>query len=406
MSSSFGADVSAAASLSILSFLASIVQGSTSLGDGIFLQITWGILMSIAPNLTNESSLGADGIRIITLFMYVRMVVMTPYLLWRLWKGHQKRQAEEVTSPASVSSIDTLSSPTKRGLFAALPPHIFSIRLFWLLMIPNTVWCILGVVILKGANSGQIALCMGILCITFSTLYVGLKLWNLSASDGMPKLLKSILSPRFLVEGTKDQITIPAQVCCFIAFNLAGLMTALAGIGGPPMMVTIVLFSIPMDLTRFTFPIGTLVGAFLRLIFAVYYGVLKVELWPFYLPATVFGLIGLDIGVRIGNVLSPSTYSAAIFLLLNLAGIVMLTSNLFVTVPALLGAIGALLVMHFGLFRSASPADAEAAVKDLPPIVDEVVTSVSSFEVQQKEDTDRRSFTEIETLENALHFSC
>jgi len=382
------ADLIAGCFLSFFSFLASVIQGSTSLGDGIFLQISWGILTQLAPWITTESSLGADGLRVITMFMYARLVVIPPYLLWRLWSGHQANQKKDElkwqqemkeyeqqqqqsqnglgvisSSPTFDSSsaltigtsvvVSSTSSNPNPTLISSPPtkpekPAMFSPRLFWLLAVPNVFWCIMGVVILQNVKSQQIAVYLGTICITFSFLYMALKMWKVSpARHSMPLWLQHLLSPQFLVEGTKDKITLHAQISAFLAFNLSGLMTTLAGIGGPPMMIFILLYEMPMNMTRFTFPVGTLIGAFFRLFYSLYSGVLPFHLWPFYLPAVVTGLIGINIGVGIGNVLSPSMFSATIFCLLILAGTVMLTKNPYVTVTAMVLACAGLLLKQF-----------------------------------------------------------
>ena len=378
-----GNDIAAGVSLSVLSFVASVLQGSTSVGDGIVLQITWGILQELVPYATSESSLGSDGVRIITVFMFLRLALITPYLLWLLWDAHKERQrqatqalqelnseslleGEEATSPSSPAS----PSPTSPA--PAATPRIFSLRLYLLIAIPNTIWCIVGVFLLQNLQSRQIAIYSGAIFIAFSFMYMALKMWKSSpARKNMPQWLQNILSPRFFVEGSDITLTTHAQFSAFFFFNLTGIMTTLSGIGGPPMMVFILLYEIPMQLTRFMFPIGTLLGAVVRLVVSLCTGVMPLEHWPFFLPGLIFGLIGLRVGIRIGNVLSPSMYSATIFSLLILAGIVMLTPNIYVTGPALLLAIGALLFKYFYWDpKHEAATDPNPPLPDAAPITD------------------------------------
>jgi len=420
-------DLAAGAALTLLSFLASVIQGSTSIGDGIFLQIMWGILQNVAPFVTTESSLGADGLRVITMFMYVRLVTMTPSLVYWLRTDRKKavrkvadkrqryiaqclenpeegansirgvslrsgdqfisvadgNRASEVTngnsnenipintkstfsittnSPSIGSTCSSTNSATstaaelKAVLLFPDPSRIVSPRLFILITAPTIVWSVVGVMILKNIDSSVLSLYMGTVCITFSILYMALKLWKVSpAHQSMPLWVQSILSPKFSKDGTGNDnghdsnITNACQVAFFFASNLCGLMVTLAGIGSPPMIIVVLLFNIPVSLTRFTLPVGATFGAVIRLAYALHAGMVTLDRWPFYIPATTAGLIGLYIGVRIGNVLTPSMYSAAIFVLLNLAGIVMLTSNTFVTVPILIMSTTALIFKHFWL---------------------------------------------------------
>ena len=378
-----GNDIAAGISLSVLSFVASVIQGSTSLGDGIVLQITWGILQELVPYATSESRLGSDGMRVITVFMFLRLSIIPPYLLWLLWGAHKKRQRQAIQAQqelklqhlSDVSSPDgevtSPSSPASPAPTAA--PRIFSGRLFLIIAVPNTIWCILGVFLLQNLQSRQIAVYSGAIFISFSFMYMALKMWKSSpARKNMPQWLQNILSPSFFVEGSDKTLTTHAQISALFFFNLTGIMTTLSGIGGPPMMIFILLYEIPMHLTRFMFPIGTLIGAFIRLVVSLYSGVMPLEHWPFFLPGLVFGLIGIRVGMLIGNVLSPSMYSATIFCLLILAGIVMLTSNLFVTGPALLIAIGALTFKFFfwDPKHEAPLTPTPAPLKDVLPITD------------------------------------
>lgn len=385
-----GNDVAAACCLSFLSFLASILLGTTSLGDGIVLQITWGILQQLWPYATTESGIGPDGMRMITLLMFVRLVLIPPYLLWKLWVDHKDRVAQTAADydakvkayEASiedaklqqldggvVSKLDSYgtvvaSSPESPPTPPAVVP-IFSMRLFLLILIPNTFWCIMGVFVLQKAKSDEIAIYSGILFIAFSLIYAALKAWKTSSlRKSMPPLLQSILSPAFFTEGSNSDLTIHAQISAFIAFNLVGIMTTLTGIGGPPMMLFVLLYEVPMNMTRFSIPFGTITGATIRLVFSIYSGLLPARLWPYFIPAIIAGIVGIKVGVGIGNVLTPSMFAATIFCLLLLAGIVMLTSNILITGPSLVIAVSLLAYKFLVLEpREAAVAAAKAAAE-------------------------------------------
>jgi len=357
--------------LTTLSFIASVVVGSTSLGDGVFLQVSWGIVQGLIPTITANSSLGSDGMRVITIFMYIRMTILPFYLLHLLWKkkkddGASKTSAAEAAKTSAVkdekdqekegeSGVPTAVAATANSTSSVItvadspaPENIFSYTLFWIQVVPSVFWAIVGIMILQNVKSDEIAFYLGVICITFSFLYMALKMWKVSpARHSMPLWLQHLLSPQFLVEGTKDKITLKATIFVCLAMNLSGLMVTLAGVGAPPMMIVILLYEMPMNMTRVTFPVASVISSVFRTSYAMYAGLITFELWPFYLPATIIGFIGLKIGVGIGNVLSPSMYSATIFCLLILAGTVMLTKNPYVTVTAMVLACAGLLLKQF-----------------------------------------------------------
>lgn len=422
----------------ILSFLASVVVGSTSLGDGIFLQVTWGVFQGLFPLLCERSSLGSDGMRVVTIFMYIRTVIIPPYLLWLLWNGPRKAQKKldkqlaieaaqrasgEITTSEDVPHSATptpSSSPVSKNAPPPPQPVTFSKSLFWLLLVPSIVWSVIGIMILQSMKSSEIAVYLGVICISFSFLYLALKMWKASpARKSMPQWLQNVLSPQFLVPGTEtDQITYRAQFVIFLAFNLSGLMVTLAGIGAPPMMIVILLYEMPMRMTRFTFPVAGLFSSIFRLGYAMYAGLLTFELWPFFLPASIATFIGIKVGVGIGNVLSPSMYSAAIFCLLILAGTVMLTKNPFVTVTSLTVSCAALIYKQFvwdpreaakeaSLSAETQQEEMPTSISDsgkcdnfdqkiAPEIVDNVVQN--AYSILKHEDLNRASINQAEAL--------
>ena len=390
-----GNDIAALINFSTLSFIASVVVGSTSLADGVMLQITYGIVQSVLPYATTDSSIGEDGFRAVTVFMFIRLVIVTPFLMVYLWyttKEKEKKKgkpsdADTAAIPAApATATATATDPANKGAVTTttqevgtpttavvVPPPVarpqptFSLSLYICFVAPNVIWAFVGMLVLKKSNSAQIRPVVGAVCISFSALYVALRAWKASSiKDTMPQWVKTLFSPKFLVEGTTDTMTWHAKVACCVTFSLSGLMLAVSGMGAPPIMIVVLLYDIPMHISRHTLPAASTTASLVRTSLAVYNGLITLDLWPFYVPAVFAGLLGIVVGVRIGNVLTPAMYSASIVSLLVLAGTVLLTSSPYVTVPLPILLVVGLVAKHRHDKKKSSAAF--VAVSPSPPI--------------------------------------
>ncbi|KPI82559.1 hypothetical protein ABL78_8430 [Leptomonas seymouri] len=159
---------------------------------------------------------------------------------------------------------------------------------------------------------------------------------------GVPPLTPSKLSPSSTMTYTRvrvnrnldenGKIKLSTKVGAAIAALLSGVMGSLTGVGGPPQIIFVLLLDVPQYIMRVNFTMQSVPSAALRFIYACSTGLFTREMVPLFATSVVSGYIGIVIGVKLGKMLGPKSYSIFVLVLLLLSSLVMITESVAVLI--------------------------------------------------------------------------
>jgi uncharacterized membrane protein YfcA len=295
--------------LFVINLVSSIVSGMTSFGDAILLHVFWEAFAYVYPETAHGTTLGMDDIKTIAELMYVRSLVFNPILVY----------------------------------FTAKDGALFSKVMFLMMAIPSLVFGVFGTYMLGVADEGLLRFVFGVSSVAFGVIYACARVYlTFCQSDGVSKMPK--LSDAYNADGS---IRLRIKVGGGIASCSGGLMGSLTGVGGPPFIIFMLVMNVPSQITRMNYPAAGYPIAVVRFFMAVYSNLIQLDRIVFYLASLVGGGVGLAIGLRIGRVIGPNTYSILVFCLLMLAAAVMITSSPTVLLLLMITCLAVVLVAHW-----------------------------------------------------------
>ncbi|KPI83378.1 hypothetical protein ABL78_7593 [Leptomonas seymouri] len=123
--------------LGIFNFASSIIQGVAGIGDAIFMQVLWFLVSGLWPDVFNNTPLGTEPVRVVTLIMYIRLLFMSPLVV-----------------------------------YLGLNDSIFSKTMTIMMAVPSTILSIIGVLLFKKLNGNVLKKVLGITTFIFALTYV------------------------------------------------------------------------------------------------------------------------------------------------------------------------------------------------------------------------------------------
>lgn len=122
--------------LALFNFLGSIIQGVAGIGDAICIQVFWLIACELAPDSFLTSALGSEPVRAVALIMYIRLLFMSPLVV-----------------------------------YLGLSESIFSQSMTIAMAIPSTILSVIGVLLLAKLDTATIKRFLGLTCFGFAIVY-------------------------------------------------------------------------------------------------------------------------------------------------------------------------------------------------------------------------------------------
>jgi uncharacterized membrane protein YfcA len=347
------ADVTVALFLFLINLVSSVVSGMTSFGDAILLHVFWEAFAYVFRDTAHGTSLGVDDIKTIAETTYLRSFFFFPFLVY----------------------------------FTAKDGASFSKVMFLMMAIPSLLFGVFGTYLLGIVDEGLLRVVFGITSVAFGVLYAAARLYfSYCAKDGAFQLPK--LSDAY---DSKGKVRLRIKVGGGISSCFSGIMGSLTGVGGPPFIIFMLVMNVPSQITRMNYPAAGYPVAVVRFVMGIYSGLIQWERVYFYLASLAGGGIGLAIGLRIGRIIGPTTYSILVFCLLMLAAAVMITSSPSVLLVLVAACLGVVVFAHYREKRRAGVAAAAAASVAAPSPSDSsakssVGASPTSATVMQFED--------------------
>jgi uncharacterized membrane protein YfcA len=123
--------------LGAFNFVSSIIQGVAGIGDAIFMQVLWLLACGLWPDVFNVTPLGSEPVRVVALIMYIRLLFMSPLVV-----------------------------------YLGLNDSIFSKSMTIMMAIPSTILSIIGVLLFKKLNTGDLKKVLGITSFIFAIAYM------------------------------------------------------------------------------------------------------------------------------------------------------------------------------------------------------------------------------------------
>ena len=302
------ADVTVAAFLFLINLVSSVVSGMTSIGDAILLHVFWEAFVYVFPDTAHSTALGVDDIKTIAELMYIRSLVFNPILVY----------------------------------FTAKDGASFSKVMFLMMAIPNLFFGIFGTYLLGVVDEALLRLVFGISSVAFGVMYAAARMYYSfcgGVGNSLPKL-----SDAYDSDG---KVRLRIKIGGGIASCGGGLMSSLTGVGGPPFIIFMLVLNVPSQITRLNYPAAGYPAAVVRFVMGVYANLIRWERLYFYLASVAGGGIGLTIGLRIGRIIGPTTYSIVVFCLLMLAATVMITSSPTILLVLTATCLGVVVAAHY-----------------------------------------------------------
>jgi uncharacterized membrane protein YfcA len=315
--------------LVLINFVGSFVQGITTFGDAIIIQIMWHALASATGEWMHTTPLGNADVQIAALLQYSRTIVLNPLVACLAYRGGARYVPMKLVVAAMVPQV--LSTIFGEQLLLVVPHQVLK------------VW-------------------FGIGCLCFAFLFVSMKVYRsglpaylilkshgrqvpLDGDDGLAS--PEVASPEMASpEMASPEVAFPevaspttrldhvlqthpamerkVQVATAITSAISGLTGALTGIGGPPFMILILLFDLPPPFVRLLFPVATLPSVYVRYALALRDGLITRDMLPYHGISVCAGVVGVLCGNRIGRCVGPKTFNVVVLVLLILAALVML----------------------------------------------------------------------------------
>ena len=295
--------------LFVINFVASIVTGMTSFGDAILLHVFWEACTYLAPDTMHDTSLGVDDIKTITEIMYIRNIVFAPILVYFTYKDG----------------------------------GTFSKTMFLMMAVPSLVFGIFGAFLLGVVDEDVLRFVFGVSSLVFGAVYAGARMYySCFPKDGASRMPK--LSDAYDADG---RIRLRIKVGGGIAACAAGLMGSLTGVGGPPLIIFILVLNVPSQITRVNYSASGYPAVIARFLMAIFSNLLRADRIIFYATSLAGGGAGLALGIFIGRVIGPTTFSTVVFCLLMLAATVMITSSAMILMSLMVSCLVVVFIVHF-----------------------------------------------------------
>jgi len=212
-----------------------------------------------------------------------------------------------------------------------------------MLTLSGLIFGVLGTVSLHSISANVLKQFFGWLCVASAVVFAVVKLRR--STFPVP------------VEQSLPLTTVLASL---VAGCLAGVFGSLTGVGGPPLMIFVLYYSIPSALIKLTYPASGTVVAWARFAVAFWNGDFAANGFAGldYAGVIAGGWIGLFLGHRIGRRIGEQTFAVMFLSFLFVAAIGMLSDSALVLIPALAVATIGVVASHL---RETTPSPSSSA---------------------------------------------
>ncbi|CUG86917.1 membrane-associated protein, putative [Bodo saltans] len=348
--------------LILINFLGSFIQGITTFGDAIVIQILWHALASATGDWLHQSPLGAEDVQAMALLQYSRTVILNPMVA----KLAYSAGARFVPKKLIIASI-----------------------------IPQLLATIFGEHLLVIVPHELLKFYFGVICIVFAasfTLLKGFRYWQeiqrekRKINDDEPmSATTAVASPTTQLNETiehEPMVQLRVQVAFVITSAVAGITGSLTGVGGPPFMILILILNLPPAFVRLLFPLASLPALYVRYGLAVRDSLITVDMIPYHAVSVAAGVVGVLCGNLIGKRVGPKTFNVVVFVLLVLAAMMMLLDVPWLSVVLLVSGAALMTVVWFAEQRELLAKEEEQTA--------EACEVISICDSVQAEDLERR----------------
>jgi uncharacterized membrane protein YfcA len=379
--------------LFLFNFAASVIQGVTGFGDAILLQVVWYTATIISPANFNTTALGDSPVRAVTLLMYCRIIFSAAILAYMSLRDgvFSLQMTLAMAVPSTITALigififkNATSEELKLVLgisgltFAAM--YIFTLTMKYVLrkrklrrlsavaatavtILPETDAVEADLNAIRNSSfardlapptSDQTAESpsQNVVSPAFVSIATGSPFRRKEAEPcavtesgcgvEVPPLVPSKLSPSNTLSYTRvrvnrnldenGRIKLSTKIGASVASAVSGIMGSLTGVGAPPQIIFILVFDVPQYIVRVNFAMQSIPSAALRFIFACSTGLFSKAMIPLFVNTLIAGYIGIFIGVKLGKMLGPKSFSVFVLVLLLLSSLVMVTESVAVLV--------------------------------------------------------------------------
>lgn len=117
------------------------------------------------------------------------------------------------------------------------------------------------------------------------------------------------------------------KIAAAISAAFTGVMGSLTGVGAPPQIIFILLLDVPQYVILVNFCMQSIPSALARFVMACAMHLFHPDMVPIFVNALIAGYAGLFVGMRLGKLMGPTSYSTFVFSILMLASLIMITTS-------------------------------------------------------------------------------
>lgn len=310
--------------LVFINFVGSFIQGITTFGDAIIIQIMWHALASTTGDWMHSTPLGENDVQVGALLQYSRTCVLNPLVAALAYKAGATFVPMKLVAAASIPQL--LATIFGEQLLIVVPHALLK---FWFGVGCLTIAILFVAIKLFRAAEERIRFGKGA---TESRrgaeepTVVDMQVVSVSPEDDSPSRSPSGTVLRRTLPPASAQPTLPMkiQIATAVTSAIAGLTSSLTGVGGPPFMILILACDLPPAFVRLLFPLATLPSLYVRYGMAIHDRLITVDMLPFHAAGVAAGVVGVLCGNRIGRCVGPKTFNVVVLVLLVLAAMMML----------------------------------------------------------------------------------
>jgi hypothetical protein len=276
----------------LISYIGAIVQGITTFGDAIVMHMLWHIAILVAPDVMRATPYVDSYLVGIVLILSVRSVFVQAVFVLR--------------------SLDFMNKPL---LVWLLPAQGFTI--------------LIGAVILdKFSTSWWLGVSLGIIFLVAAVVFGTVSARKVVHNRRIGHVPQHRNHKEY-------EITMRHKLGMTAASLIGGVLTGIAGVGGPPMMIASVMLDVPQPVLRGTFPFTALAGATVRFVASLVYGLYSADACMLYVAACIGAFAGLFVGIELSGRIAHDTFIFSVCWLMMFGAVALMQLSGWLTVLSL-----------------------------------------------------------------------